>query len=492
MKNNSFDFIEIHKQKPLQKEIKFTKSQTDAVNGLLDFLNSEYNNKKFIYGLIGAGGVGKTFVIKYIIERCNYATSVIRCTAPTHKACRVFEQALDNNSLKTYTIQSIFGFRLNTKIEDFDPNNPAFSPVSSPKLDNIKVLIIDEASMLNANLVNYIIKICSNLNIKILFIGDDFQLAPVKENKSTAFTKCTIVYELTEIVRQNYTNPINNILQLLRQDIKHHTHKTIDFISKNINNDVYNEIGEGYSIIGANGFKHYIAQKFNDKDYTKNINLYKIIAYTNNAVNRYNFFIRNEIIKDAEKNIITKNDLLMSYETIVDEFNSPIISNSEEYIVKDLVNYTDVKYGFKGFLIKFQLVNGGTITKPLFVLDHKDAFTIQMYVKEIEQLLNSAKTANMANRSRKWSEYFAFKSKYLLATNIKRGTQIIYQRDIDYAFALTSHKSQGSTYENVFIDLNDMLYDSYGKLYNNYDDILRRIYVACSRAKKQLIICYGY
>ena len=115
-----------------------------------------------------------------------------------------------------------------------------------------------------------------------------------------------------------------------------------------------------------------------------------------------------------------------------------------------------------------------------------------MYVKEIEQLLNSAKTANMANRSRKWSEYFAFKSKYLLATNIKRGTQIIYQRDIDYAFALTSHKSQGSTYENVFIDLNDMLYDSYGKLYNNYDDILRRIYVACSRAKKQLIICYGH
>ena len=57
----------------------------------------------------------------------------------------------------------------------------------------------------------------------------------------------------------------------------------------------------------------------------------------------------------------------MSYETIVNEFMEIIINNSEEYIINDIVNFVDDTYGFKGFLIKFQLVHGGNITKPLII-----------------------------------------------------------------------------------------------------------------------------
>lgn len=51
----------------------------------------------------------------------------------------------------------------------------------------------------------------------------------------------------------------------------------------------------------------------------------------------------------------------MPYETIVDESNDIIINNSEEYIIKDIVNYIYSTYGFKGFLIKFQMINGGKV-----------------------------------------------------------------------------------------------------------------------------------
>jgi len=51
--------------------------------------------------------------------------------------------------------------------------------------------------------------------------------------------------------------------------------------------------------------------------------------------------------------------------------------------------------------------------------------------------------------------------------------------------------SQGSTYENVFVDVNDIVFDREGKVYPNIEDMLRRLYVACSRTKKDLIICYG-
>lgn len=52
--------------------------------------------------------------------------------------------------------------------------------------------------------------------------------------------------------------------------------------------------------------------------------------------------------------------------------------------------------------------------------------------------------------------------------------------------------SQGSTYENVFVDVNDIVFDREGKVYPNIEDMLRRLYVACSRTKKDLIIAYGH
>ena len=63
--------------------------------------------------------------------------------------------------------------------------------------------------------------------------------------------------------------------------------------------------------------------------------------------------------------------------------------------------------------------------------------------------------------------------------------------DIDYGFALTSHKAQGSTYKNVFVDINDMVFDKNGHPYTNADDLLRRLYVACSRASDFLVLNYG-
>lgn len=45
-----------------------------------------------------------------------------------------------------------------------------------------------------------------------------------------------------------------------------------------------------------------------------------------------------------------------------------------------------------------------------------------------------------------------------IASNIKQADTIKYKIDLDYAFVLTAHKSKGSTYNNVFIDVNDMIF----------------------------------
>lgn len=468
----------------------FTNDQQKAIDNIISFIAAPFNPAKYIVGLTGAGGTGKTFITKYIISHCKYSNSVIKCTSSTHKACRVFSQALDGKDVDT--IQSTFGLRLDLRLEDFDPANPQFNPMAKPKLENIKLLLVDEASMLPSKLVTFICNECKKLEIKIIFIGDNYQLAPVNEKKSIAFDRCFEINQLKEIVRQAANNPITNLLELLRYDIEHHTYRFLEYISKNIGITNYNDINEGFCICGKESFRHLINMSFNDEAYKKNIDMYRIIAYTNTCVSGWNSYIRNTIIQDSDKNIITKNDLIMSYETIVNEFMEIVINNSEEYIINDIVNFVDDTYGFKGFLVKFQLIHGGMITRPLFIIDHRDKFTIQKYHKTITSLISSAKSASGGTRVSKWKAYYEFKKKYLIAANIiDRNGKTLYSRDIDYGFAITAHKSQGSTYDTVFIDVNDMVYDRMGKPYANQEDLLRRLYVGCSRARNELILCYG-
>lgn len=469
--------------------IRFTNDQEKAIAGLIAFCNKEFDNNNFIAGLIGAGGTGKTFITNYIIEHCQYANSVIKCTSSTHKACRVFSQAIGYK--KVDTIQSTFGLRLDLALEDFNPDRPQFNPKAKPKLDGIKLLIIDEASMIPAKLITYINKTCKEREIKIIYIGDSSQLPPVNERQSIAFKTTAQNYELIEVVRQELNNPIKHLLDMLRYDIEHKTYHFINYISQHIGDMNYDEYGDGFCILNPQQFKDNIDLSFSDEKYTENIDLYRIIAYTNNCVNSWNNYIRNTIIKDSHKAIITINDLIMSYQTIVNEFNEIVINNSEEYIIKDIVNYTDNKYGFKGFLLKFQMIHGGQITKPLFIIDHTDKFTILQYDKVLSELIKAGKNATGGTRAKKWNDYYDFKKKYLLATNIFKQGKLVYGRDIDYGFAITSHKSQGSTYDTVFVDLNDMIYDKNGNIYGNLDDLLRRLYVACSRASHNLVLCYG-
>ena len=156
----------------------------------------------------------------------------------------------------------------------------------------------------------------------------------------------------------------------------------------------------------------------------------KLISYTNKAVSNWNKFIRETIIKDSEKSVITKNDLITSYVTIVDQFNDAIIQNSEDYIVKEIANYTHPQYELKGFMVKFQAVFGGQVTSPLFIIDHRDKYTMAMYCKIADDLIQQAKNARKDIRATKWKAYYKFKESCLLLVNIGRPDgSILYYRD---------------------------------------------------------------
>lgn len=470
--------------------LSFTSDQQKAYDALIAFINSEYNPEDYKRALVGAAGTGKTYLVKALIKNSNISYSAIGLAAPTHKACRVLSESIGITNVKINTLQSDLGLRLNFDVEKFDISNPPFDPKGRIKIGDFKVYIVDEASMINRGLCLFLERICKSNKCKLIYIGDNYQLSPVNERYSSAF-KGVKTFALKQIVRQDDTNPVRLLLEMLRHDIDNKSFTFLEYISR-YKEQFDNDNVQGYKVCTSNEFNEIVYNNFNDEQLTKNVDFAKVVAYTNVAVSGWNKFIRNSIITDANKSVITKNDLIISYTTIVNQFNEAVIKNSEEYILKDIVNYTHPKYNLNGFLIRFIAIHGGHITQPLFILDHSDITTISNYIGMSNNLVNAAKSSTIKLRPQRWRDYYTFKESCLLLTNIiSTDGKILYSRDLDYGFSLTSHKSQGSTFDTVLVDVNDIVYDKYGHIRADAEEINRLLYVACSRCKNKLYLKYG-
>lgn len=469
----------------------FTKDQAAAYKNLIEFINAPYNPNDYKRALVGAAGTGKTYLVKALIQNCRLSNSLIGLAAPTHKACRVLHDAIGLPNIKVNTLQSDLGLRLNFDIDKFDIANPPFDPKGKIKIEKYQIYIVDEASMINRGLAMFLENTCKEHSCKILMIGDDSQLNPVGERYSSAFRGIKL-FKLTEIVRQGEDNPISKLLELLRFDIKFKTTKFLETIAK-YRNQFNADNTKGFLVCDKKTFEEEVYRHFQDDELKENVDFAKVIAYTNNAVSGWNKFIRNAIIKDADKAVLTKNDLLISYTTLVDTFNQCIIKNSEDYILKDITNYAHPRYNIKGFMVRLIAIHGGDSTKPLFIVDHKDKESVFNYVRISRKLINDAKTAPTRLKAEKWKAYYDFKDKCLLLTNIiNAGTgNVEFARNLDYGFSLTAHKAQGSTFDTVLVDVNDIVFDRYGRQYTNLDELNRRLYVACSRCRNKLYMLYG-
>lgn len=469
----------------------FTQDQLNAYNELLDFINKDYNESDYKRALVGPAGTGKTYLIKALIKNCNYTYSSIGLSAPTHKACRVLNESIKLPNIKVNSLQSDLGLRLNFDVDKFDINNPPFDPKGRIKIGDFKVYIVDESSMINRGLQTFLEKICKTNKCKIIYIGDEYQLPPINEIYSPTLRGIKTA-KLNQIVRQGNNNPVSELLPMLRYDIEHNSTTFLNYISKN-KTKFNSDYTKGYYVCNQQEFEQNILVYFNDEKLTKNVDYVKIIAYTNPVVSGWNKYIRQTIIKDCDKSIITQHDLILSYSTLINQFNEAIIKNSEEYIIKDIVNYSHPIYGLKGFLVRFVAIYGGHVTTPLFIIDHTDRFTIQKYINISNDLINAAKSANSKIRAQKWRDYFEFKETCLLLTPIFKsdGKTILYNKSLDYGFSLTTHKAQGSTFDNVFVDVNNIVFDILGHLRSDLKQINRTLYTACSRCKNKLYLRFG-
>jgi hypothetical protein len=402
--------------------------------------------KEEITVLQGSAGVGKTYLADYLVGKLPGKTL---CSAPTNKAVAVIKNKVKNNA-EFSTIHSA----LQMKMKYFG-SEKKFVPVEgrNPIFKGIRNIIVDEASMIGEELLGYIIHYAKKAGCRVLFLGDDKQINPVKEVNSPVFHQGYNIFSLTEIVRQGQGNPIIELSRNLSL-AKTGESKLIGFDDKMsgylFNNELDRVVDNLAEINGTDDLKY--------------------LAWTNKEVDRVNSLVRNRIYHnpakieqgeslifdspyfnvDGEMTKTTNEEIRVeTVDVLTKKFSLPISSN---FITKER---TEREYEFKVYHINADDKGGVYVIHE----DSEGAYTSLFYT-----MSNACK-----QRQLEWRD---------------KDIALSVFAKVKYNHAITVHKSQGSTYKDTIVNVADIS--------RNRSNVERDrlLYTAVTRASNLLII-YG-
>jgi hypothetical protein len=428
------------------KIITLNDQQYEGINKIRRWLKTE--NQPF-FTLSGYAGTGKTLSIKKILDEYHWGVVV---SAPTHKAVGVIERL---TGCEARTLHSLLGLRVDVSLDSFDPNDPQFSPIVPPKINEVSLCIVDECSMINLELFNLIKDTINGHNTKTLFVGDRAQIPPIGEKISAVFIQEDIEkHHLTKVERQDSDNPLLFLYDELRNNLDN-----IDggFLRKS----KINNMGEGIIFTTNKAeFRKMMFEKYNSEEFQKNSDYVKTIAWRNITVAQSNKIIRNNLIGE-NKDVVEKKDLISGYRTITnDKQNYNIIENSADYHVVDKSNLEENKYEIKGFQVKLRedLPQNKFKYEDVFIVDTNNHDNLHQYAEMHDFFKDMAK-----NNKKLWKNYYEFRRNNLIMVNIDkfrngmfRNTGETISKDISFGYCITGHRSQGSTYNTVFVLENDI------------------------------------
>lgn len=415
------------------KVITLNDQQVDGLNALFEFEKLPSNTEKGLsFLLAGNAGTGKTTSVKVFIDSFKGRVAV---SAPTHKAKKVAAKAIGR---KAETIHSLLGLRPNVDLENFDVNNPQFDPLVEPTIGDYSLIVVDEASMINKGLYKLLMQKAGEAGTKIVFMGDNAQLPPINETQSLVFTETKNNVWLTKVERTAGDNPLRDIFTKIRENLfspkDAFEHKTALLAD-----------GRGVEFIAdITDFTRSVYGAFTSEEFKKNpFGFAKLIAWKNDAVANWNKGIRSAIF-GKEARLFEKGDLIMAYTNIKGKTPGapPEFENSADYEVIEVSE--GMEDGMKMFYLTLK-DDSDNITTRVFI-DHTDAATAKEFQRIHNNLLETAKNTKGSERGRAWGRYYGFRERHLTMAQIGTIT-----KSADYAYAITSHKSQGSTYKNVYV-----------------------------------------
>jgi exodeoxyribonuclease-5 len=418
-----------------------TADQQAAIDGILGDITQPSARPV----LCGYAGTGKTFTTAQLVSMLTSAGKRVVVATPTHKARSQVARALSAcgaHGFEAVTIHRLLGLK---QVRDKSTGKETFAPDPGGKnmltaktewdketgrvvsVSPIDVIIVDETSMVGSELYDLLLSQAEKR--PIVFVGDDRQLLPVGEDQACrAFSEGTSIYRLTEVLRHD--GAILNLATATRlMDVGR-----APFVSAE---------GGGSRVVAHRSREQWFStlldvaaseEAMNDPDFCR------ALAWTNKAVDEMNSRIHQRRY-GANAPQFVEGMTCVTVDAIPDPAtgDAPLLNSTVDVLVE------------KAKIIQRRIL-GDNLVDPLWnvweltvsadglldpvtflvMTDEED----QRWKASLKVIADEAKGASGQARKDLWDVWFRRRD------SVGR---------LQPASALTTHKSQGSTFQNVFL-----------------------------------------
>ncbi|NIO30183.1 MAG: AAA family ATPase [Gemmatimonadetes bacterium] len=433
---------------PDPPEITLTEDQQSAVEALLAFEKSQA--PRFL--LTGFAGTGKTTTLQHWVKASDRK---IVLTAPTNKAVRVLREQAGEAGLEVpcMTIHRLLKLRMATDAEEKYAYQYDIADLGSHD-----VVVVDECSMVGNDppprrrgqeegrgLHDRIVEECEDAGVKVVFVGDPGQLPPVKEGRESPSFATPLRASLTTVVRQALESPIIRLATYVRGEMEGR-------------NPEEPELGEGVRFVEHDWeFEKLVCGAYADDP--GHATRHKALAWTNKRVNALNDAVRASLwgpspdrYREGERHV--------ALQPVIDFEDNRVVqrlATDEDAVIAGLCEADHPRYPQYRCLLLDMEGAGGRFSTWVVHPDDERAWE-----DDLRDLADAAR-----HRRARWEPFWELKDAFA---------------HLRPHYAMTCHKSQGSTYDHVFVDSRDVLKNS------SQWEAWRCLYVACTRAAKSLTV----
>ena len=271
------------------------------------------------------------------------------------------EEIKTKNGVKYEFTPKLTGKRKNSydnmSSDEKDDFNKHYYEKCFEKLNNSELLIIDESSMMKEIEFRYIIYICKILKLKVIFLGDKYQLPPVEDERSLDGSldterildvnlKSSVEYSPAVKLKSSYTlstikrtsNPVlQEVYKMFRDSVEKASQGKVKIHNIQYTKNI--QPTEKYLIKNNSEIQNVI-------DYVKlsdsKLENTRILCFSNKEVNRMNNIMRQHLYGDINEQYVINETLLITNYMILPKFNTKqllLIESSLENNNKSHFNY---------------------------------------------------------------------------------------------------------------------------------------------------------
>ncbi|MFM8524473.1 MAG: ATP-dependent RecD-like DNA helicase [Cyanobacteriota bacterium] len=454
-----------------------TADQQQASEEFAHWLSARDDRRPFV--LSGYAGTGKTFLSMRFLALAEAAGLCWTVVAPTHKAVGVLRRHLELVQLSPTwypsTIHRLLRLRLR---RERDLERCEETEQTALALEHLGLVLIDEASMVDSSLLEISLRCAHPFRTRLVFVGDPAQLPPVGEPESPVFRmERSHRAHLQEVVR--HQGPVLRLATGLRQgDLPCRRPPLLPPIRESRSQVELLESGPWLEAAQAALRRSVL---------TDNPDLARILCYTNRTLERLVPLARRALHGEmADQMPVLPGEVLISRRAVMApacregeaaaEEPDMVLGSNRELIVRDV---TPERCDLADFGLSTATdgpvpvietltarVESGESQLSLRLLPPIGSSARQNLEAVLQRLRTAAREAGKQDGRGLWRRYFLVRDAFA---------------SLGPAAVLTVHRSQGSTFGEVFVAA-DVFWPS--------DEVLRRqlVYVAVSRASQAVTL----